>query len=220
VAVESIQELEKQKREIPEAYRFIVLEEEYEALQEKCKEETLTYYGEVTPFIEDNEGDFVQQPDEQQSDDQQSDLNTDDPSNRPNDTNDLNRPNDNEDTTNTDDEADTHLNNNQDTDNTNKDNTDVLAPAVLRGSGEAAGGYSDEDINDEENETSELPEENIEYEDTDDPDNQHPDLNTDDPSNSNKDNTDVLAPAVLRGSGEAAGGYDESLFDPFATVTS
>jgi hypothetical protein len=103
VAVESIQELEKQKREIPEAYRFIVLDEEYEALQEKCKEETLTYYGEVES--------------EQQPDDQQSDLSRDGSSNRPNNQNITHSNTDNPDNQQPDFDVDSSS-------NPNKDNTD------------------------------------------------------------------------------------------------
>jgi hypothetical protein len=67
------------------------------------------------------------------------------------------------------------------------------------GSGEAAGGYSDEpeDINEEENETPSLPEENIDPEDTATPED----------------------PEELP-SAENEEPIDEPLLDPFATVTS
>jgi hypothetical protein len=208
VVIESIQELEQQKRELPAEYRFILLDEAYETLQQQCNEETLTYYGEVTPFPKGGnpavlqEGDFAQQPDEQQSDNQHPDLNTDNPS------------------------------------NPNKDNSDFLAPAVLRDSSEATGGYDDpddqhpdisrdgpldrpNDANDPDrpnnNQDPDRPNSGEATGGYSDPDNQQPDLNTDDPSNPNIDNSELLAPAVLRDSGETAEGYATSGDDSQAT---
>jgi hypothetical protein len=60
------------------------------------------------------------------SDDQQSNLSRDGSSNRPN--------NNQEDTN--------HPNNQEDTNRSNKEDTNFLAPAVLRDGGEATGGYT------------------------------------------------------------------------------
>jgi hypothetical protein len=49
-AIEGIQELKKQEKELPTEYRFIPLDDGYEVLQEQCNEkieEMLTFYGEV-----------------------------------------------------------------------------------------------------------------------------------------------------------------------------
>jgi hypothetical protein len=105
-AIESIQELEKQERELPAEYRFILLDEEYETLQEQCNdktEETLTYYGEVVS--------------DQQPENQQSDLSRDGSLNRPN-NQDITRPNtDNPDNQQPDFDTDSSS-------NPNKDNSD------------------------------------------------------------------------------------------------
>jgi hypothetical protein len=46
-AVESIKELVQQKGTLPVEYRFILLDEEYETLQEQCNENMLILHGEV-----------------------------------------------------------------------------------------------------------------------------------------------------------------------------
>jgi hypothetical protein len=164
-AIESIQELGRQERELPEEYRFILLDDGYEVLQEQCNEkieETLTYYGEVVS--------------DQQPENQQYNLSRDG-SPAPYEATGSNRPD-----------------NNQDTDRLNKNNTGFLAPAVLQDSGEATGGYSDEpeDINEEETETPSLPEENIDPEDAENPEETEELPDDEDDENIDEETPDLL----------------------------
>jgi hypothetical protein len=120
VAIESITQLEQHNREIPEEYRFILLDKEYEALQEKCNEEILTHYGEVVSDEIVREVGINGESEEI--------LSRDGSLNRPN-NEDPNRPDNNQDPTRSNDDEDIH--------HPNKDITDDLALEVLPESGEA-----------------------------------------------------------------------------------